>query len=132
MEENEDKNIILIGMPAVGKSTIGILLAKRLGRYFLDTDVFIQAVVGRTLQEIIDTEGLEKFCRLEAEHISCIDRTNCVIATGGSVVYSDDAMTHLKETGQIVYLDLPLSMIKKKTYRLKYPRHRNWQRTNYR
>jgi len=114
MEENGDKNIVLIGMPAVGKSTIGVLLAKRLGRYFLDTDVFIQAVSGRTLQEIIDTDGLEKFCELEAEHITCIDRTNCVIATGGSAVYSDAAMNHLKETGEIVYLNLPLKMIKKR------------------
>ncbi len=114
MEENDDKNIVLIGMPAVGKSTIGVLLAKRLGRYFLDTDVFIQAVAGRTLQEIIDTDGLEKFCQLEAEHIICIDRTNCVIATGGSAVYNEDAMNHLKETGEIVYLSLPLEMIKKR------------------
>ncbi|MCX5632386.1 MAG: shikimate kinase [Phycisphaerae bacterium] len=114
MNENEDKNIVLIGMPAVGKSTIGVLLAKRLGRYFLDTDVFIQAVSGRGLQEIIDTDGLEKFCELEAEHITCIDRTNCVIATGGSAVYSDTAMNHLKETGEIVYLNLPLEMIKKR------------------
>jgi shikimate kinase len=114
MNENGDKNIVLIGMPAVGKSTIGVLLAKRLGRYFLDTDVFIQAVSGRTLQEIIDTDGLEKFCELEAEHITCIDRTNCVIATGGSVIYSDAAMNHLKETGEIVYLNLPLKMIKKR------------------
>ena len=114
MEENGDKNIVLIGMPAVGKSTIGVLLAKRLGRYFLDTDVFIQAVSGRTLQEIIDTDGLEKFCELEAEHIICIDRTNCVIATGGSAVYSDAAMNHLKKTGEIVFLNLPLEMIKKR------------------
>jgi len=114
MDEPENKNIVLVGMPAVGKSTVGVLLAKRLGRYFLDTDVFIQAVAGRTLQQIIDTDGLENFCRLEAEHILGIDRTNCVIATGGSAVYSEDAMNHLKETGQIVYLNLPLDMIKKR------------------
>jgi len=114
MDEPENKNIVLVGMPAVGKSTVGVLLAKRLGRYFFDTDVFIQAVIGRTLQQIIDTDGLENFCRLEAEHITCIDRTNCVIATGGSAVYSENAMNHLKETGQIVYLNLPLDMIKKR------------------
>jgi shikimate kinase len=114
MDENENKNIVLIGMPAVGKSTVGVLLAKRLGRYFLDTDVFIQAVAGRTLQEIIDTDGMENFCRLEAEHILGIDRTKCVIATGGSAVYSEDAMNHLKETGELVYLNLPLNMIKKR------------------
>jgi shikimate kinase len=110
----QNKNIVLIGMPAVGKSTIGVLLAKRFGRYFLDTDVFIQAVVGRTLQQIIDSDGLEKFCEIEAQHILCIDKTDCVIATGGSVVYSDAAMKHLKKNGIIVYLDLPLDMIKKR------------------
>jgi shikimate kinase len=110
----QKKNIVLIGMPAVGKSTIGVLLAKRFGRYFLDTDVFIQAVVGRTLQQIIDSEGLDKFCKLEAEHICCIDKTDFVIATGGSAVYSAAAMKHLKENGIIVYLDLPLDMIKKR------------------
>lgn len=101
-------------MPAVGKSTIGVLLAKRLGRYFLDTDVYIQAIVGRTLQQIIDEDGLEKFCKIEEEHICCIDKTDCVIATGGSAVYSDAAMNHLKANGIIVYLDLPLEMIKKR------------------
>ncbi len=111
---DQNKNIILIGMPAVGKSTIGVLLAKRLGRYFLDTDVFIQALVGRTLQEIINSDGLDKFCKLEAEHICCIDKTNCVIATGGSVVYSDSAMSCLKANGTVIYLDLPLEMIKKR------------------
>jgi shikimate kinase len=110
----QKKNIVLIGMPAVGKSTIGLLLAKRLGRYFLDTDVFIQAIVGKTLQQIIDADGLEKFCEIEAEHILCIDKTDCVIATGGSAVYSDNAMKHLKENGIIIYLDLPLDMIKKR------------------
>lgn len=110
----KSKNVVLIGMPAVGKSTIGVLLAKRLGRYFLDTDVFIQAVSGRALQEIIDSDGLDKFCRLEAEHILCLDKTDCVISTGGSVVYNDAAMNHLKANGIIVYLSLPLEMIKKR------------------
>jgi shikimate kinase len=107
-------NIVLIGMPAVGKSTIGVLLAKRLGRYFLDTDVYIQAIVGKTLQQIIDEQGLEKFCEIESQHISCIDKENCVIATGGSAVYSERAMAHLKANGTIVYLQLPLEMIKKR------------------
>ncbi|MFA6185842.1 MAG: shikimate kinase [Phycisphaerae bacterium] len=109
-----NKNIVLIGMPAVGKSTIGVVLAKRLGRYFLDTDVFIQAILGRTLQEIIDSDGLERFCKIEAEHICCIDKTTCVIATGGSAVYSESAMKHLKKIGIIIYLKLPLEMIKQR------------------
>jgi shikimate kinase len=91
-----------------------VLLAKRLGRYFLDTDVFIQAVSGRSLQEIIDSEGLENFCQLEAEHILGIDRTNCVIATGGSAIYSEEAMNHLKQSGRVVHLNLPLDMIRKR------------------
>ena len=111
---NENKNIVLIGMPAVGKSTIGVLLAKRLGRYFLDTDVFIQAVSGRGLQQIIDSDGLDEFCKLEAEHILCLDKTDCVIATGGSAVYSDAAMNHLKTSGIVIYLSLPLEVIKKR------------------
>jgi len=111
---NENKNIVLIGMPAVGKSTIGVLLAKRLGRYFLDTDVFIQAVSGRGLQQIIDSDGLDEFCKLEAEYILCLDKTDCVIATGGSAVYSDAAMNHLKTSGIVIYLSLPLEVIKKR------------------
>jgi shikimate kinase len=109
-----NKNIVLIGMPAVGKSTVGVVLAKRLGRYFLDTDVFIQAILSRTLQEIIDSDGLESFCKIEAEHIGCIDKTNCVIATGGSAVYSESAMRHLKIIGTIIYLKLPLTMLKQR------------------
>lgn len=111
---NNKSNIVLIGMPAVGKSTIGVLLAKRLGRYFLDTDVYIQAIVGKTLQQIIDEQGLDEFCKIEEEQICCLDKTNCVIATGGSAVYSSSAMNHLKSNGTIVYLDLPLEMIKKR------------------
>jgi shikimate kinase len=111
---NSKNNIILIGMPAVGKSTIGVLLAKRLGRYFLDTDIYIQAVVGKTLQQVIDEQGLEEFCKIESEQIACIDKENCVIATGGSAVYSEPAMKHLKANGIIIYLDLPLEMIKKR------------------
>lgn len=111
---NDKSNIVLIGMPAVGKSTIGVLLAKRLGRYFLDTDVYIQAAEGKTLQQIIDQQGLEEFCKTEEEHICCIDKTNCVIATGGSAVYSKSAMEHLSANGIIVYLELPLEMIKKR------------------
>ncbi|MDD5011020.1 MAG: shikimate kinase [Phycisphaerae bacterium] len=111
---SESKNVVLIGMPAVGKSTIGVLLAKRLGRYFLDTDVFIQALSGRVLQEIIDSDGLDKFCKFEAEHILCIDKTDCIIATGGSAIYSAEAMSHLKEKGIVIYLKLPLEIIKKR------------------
>ena len=103
-----DQNIILIGMPGVGKSTVGVLLAKALSRDFVDTDVLMQAVEGRRLQEIIDAEGLDNFLALEELHVLGLNLHGTVIATGGSVVYSDPAMTHLKKHGQIVYLRLPL------------------------
>ncbi|RPJ39896.1 MAG: shikimate kinase [Planctomycetaceae bacterium] len=109
-----DKNIVLIGMPGVGKSTVGVLLAKALGRYFLDTDVFIQAIQGRSLQEIIDSDGLAAFCRIEEDYVLCTDLTNAVIATGGSVVYSERAMQHLSTHGVIVHLDLPVDKIEQR------------------
>jgi shikimate kinase len=114
-----DKNIVLIGMPGVGKSTVGVLLAKALGRYFLDTDVFLQASQGRSLQEIIDSDGLEAFCKTEEEYARCIDLTNAVIATGGSVVYSEKAMRHLATQGVIVHLDLPVAQIEHRLANLK-------------
>jgi shikimate kinase len=110
----KDRNIVLIGMPGVGKSTVGVLLAKALGRYFLDTDVFIQAEQGRSLQEIIDADGLAAFCKIEADYTACIDLTNAVIATGGSVVYSERAMRSLAERGVIVHLDLPVERIEQR------------------
>ena len=109
-----NKNIVLIGMPGVGKSTVGVLLAKALGRYFLDTDVFIQAIQGRSLQEIIDADGLASFCKIEEEYVTCIDLTNAVIATGGSVVYSEPAMRHLAGQGIILHLDLPVDIIEER------------------
>ncbi len=111
MRDVQDKNIVLIGMPGVGKSTVGVLLAKALGRYFLDTDVLIQAAQGRSLQEIIDHDGLTAFCKVEEDYVLCLDLTNAVIATGGSVVYSEPAMRHLAVHGVIVHLDLPVDMI---------------------
>ena len=102
-------NIVLIGMPGVGKSTIGVLLAKALSRDFIDTDVSIQATQGRRLQDIINSEGLDAFLTREENVILALDVTNTVIATGGSAVYSDRAMDHLKQAGTVVYLRLPLS-----------------------
>jgi len=112
--DTRDKNIVLIGMPGVGKSTVGVLLAKALGRYFLDTDVLIQAIQGRSLQEIIDHDGLVVFRRIEEDYVLCIDLTNAVIATGGSVVYSEKAMQHLSAHGVIVHLDLPVDRIEQR------------------
>lgn len=111
-------NIVLIGMPGAGKSTVGVLLAKALGRYFLDTDVYIQALEGTDLQQIIDEKGLAEFCRMEEEHIICIDLRNAVIATGGSAVYSEKAMRYLAEHGTTVHLDLPFDEIERRVTNL--------------
>lgn len=98
------KNIILIGMPAAGKSTVGVILAKKAGFSFIDTDVYIQTQEGRRLPEIIRDEGIEGFCRVEESHVLTIRETSCVIATGGSVIYGEKAMKHLADSGTIVYL----------------------------
>jgi len=107
-------NIVLIGMPASGKSTIGVLLAKRLLRNFIDTDVYIQSLEGKSLQEMIDAEGLEYFRNIEEKHILNIRADNAVIATGGSAVYSDRAMKKLAADSNIVYLELPIEEIKRR------------------
>ncbi len=108
------QNIILIGMPGVGKSTVGVLLAKAAQRQFLDTDLVLQARAGRTLQEVIDQDGLEAFLRLEEQCILSLDLTDHVIATGGSVIYSEPAMRHLKETGLVIHLDLPIFLLEQR------------------
>lgn len=102
------KNIVLIGMPAVGKSTIGVLLAKTLGFSFIDTDLIIQQDTGRLLQDIIDKDGLDAFCIAEERAICSVSSEgNAVIATGGSAVYSREAMLHLKKHGIVYYLSIP-------------------------
>jgi shikimate kinase len=106
-----DQNIVLIGMPGVGKSTVGVLLAKSLSRSFIDTDVYIQACEGRRLQDIIDTDGLAAFRDIEARHILALNCRGHVIATGGSVVYSDRAMRRLQASGILVFLTLPLPLL---------------------
>ena len=101
-------------MPGAGKSTCGVLLAKALSRGFLDTDVYIQAREGRRLQETIDALGTAEFCRLEERHVLSLSCSGCVIATGGSVVYSLAAMEHLSSSGVIIYLRLPLAALEKR------------------
>ena len=112
------RNIVLIGMPGVGKSTIGVLLAKYLSRTFLDTDVYIQASLGAHLQDIINTQGLEAFRKIEEEQVCSIDIQNAVIATGGSVVYSNKAMRKLKDNSIIILLDLPIEEIVTRVHNL--------------
>ena len=104
-------NLILVGMSGAGKSTLGVLLAKALGKHFTDTDIIIQQKTGKLLQQIIDTEGVDAFLKTEEEIVSSLELSDHVIATGGSVVYSDRAMEKLKQNGTVVYLDLPYEEI---------------------
>jgi shikimate kinase len=100
------KNIVLIGMPGAGKSTMGVILAKTLGRNFTDTDIVAQETTGRLLQEIIDKEGTGAFLETEEKTILSLHSHNAVIATGGSVVFSEKAMKHLKKDGVVIYLNI--------------------------
>ncbi len=97
-------NVILIGMSGAGKSTLGVLLAKALGKDFVDTDLIIQQRTKKLLQQILDEEGTERFMEIEETVVSELSLSNTVIATGGSVVYSDAAMRSLKSGGIAVYL----------------------------
>jgi shikimate kinase len=108
------RNVVLIGMPGVGKSTVGVLLAKRLGFAFIDTDIFIQVREGRSLQELIRAHGTEEFCRIEENHILALALDSHVIAPGGSVVYRPRAMAHLKAGGVAIHLDLAVERLKRR------------------
>ena len=107
-------NLILIGPPGVGKSTVGVLLAKALSMPFVDTDIIIQASEGRRLQDILDTDGIGAFRAIEERYIVGLKLEQHVIATGGSVVYSESAMAHLKSLGRIVFLALPCETLLKR------------------
>ncbi len=104
-------NIVLIGMPGSGKSTVGIILAKLLSLDFIDTDVLIQISEGRSLQNIVDTQGHMMLREIEEKVILGLVCTNHVIATGGSAAYSDAAMGHLKADAIIVFLDVSLATV---------------------
>ena len=99
-----NSNIVLIGMPASGKSTAGVILAKVLGKKFVDTDLYIQDRENKLLRDIINEKGLSGFLSIEEDVLSSLDETNAVIATGGSAVYSVEGMNHLKRIGKVVYL----------------------------
>ena len=99
-------NITLVGMPASGKSTVGVLLAKRLGYSFVDVDIVIQEKEGRLLKEIIAEEGLNGFMEVENRVNAGLSVHNSIIAPGGSVIYGEEAMEHLKEISTVVYLKL--------------------------
>jgi shikimate kinase len=102
-------SLILIGMPGAGKSTIGIMLAKALAKDFIDTDVLIQIQQNKTLQDIVDNDGYLKLREIEEHVLLNTHYPNHIIATGGSAVYSEKAMQHLRHFGQIIFLDVPLA-----------------------
>lgn len=105
-------NIILTGMPGAGKSTVGVVLAKEFCLSFVDTDILIQQAEGMPLQEIIDRNGIEYFLALEERYVTGLGVRGCVIAPGGSVVLSTPCMNSLREHGTIVFLDVPIEMIR--------------------
>lgn len=105
-------NLVLIGMPGSGKSTIGVILAKRSSHDFLDTDLLIQSVEHRSLQDILDKEGYLRLREIEARVLQGINVQNHVISTGGSAVYSDTAMQHLKRNGTCIYLDVSVDTLR--------------------
>ncbi|MDD2647368.1 MAG: shikimate kinase [Eubacteriales bacterium] len=101
------ENIILIGMPGSGKSTLGVVLAKMLGMDFIDTDLLIQRQTGKRLQEIVNESGVDRLIDCEEQAILGLEIENTLVATGGSVVYREKGMAHLKQLGRLVYLRVP-------------------------
>ncbi len=108
------KNVILIGMPGAGKSTVGVVLAKRLGYTFLDSDLVIQQKYGKLLHELISEHGVEGFWKIENDVNAGLTCDRTVIATGGSAIYGAEAMEHLRSIGTVVYLRLTLPQIEER------------------
>jgi shikimate kinase len=104
-------NIVLIGMPGAGKSTVGVILAKRTSRHFVDTDLLIQVRQKRTLQDILDRDGHQFLRQVEEEVLLELAVHDSVIATGGSAVYGDRGMAHLKSDGVVVFLQVDLPVL---------------------
>lgn len=107
-------NLVLIGMPGVGKSTIGVVLAKHLGLNFIDTDLLLQSRAGCRLQQIISERGLNTFLELEEKVILDLKEQRSVIATGGSVIYSPFAMDALRENGHLIYMKISLPQLQQR------------------
>lgn len=116
---NNADNVVLIGMPGVGKSTVGVILAKLTGRAFIDTDLVIQSKTGMLLKDIIAERGIDGFISTENEICASINAVSSVIATGGSVVYGKEAMEHLRSIGTVVYLKHDVSVLKERLSDLK-------------
>lgn len=113
---NQNNGVILVGMPGAGKSTLGVMLAKDLGLDFLDTDVSIQVHESRTLQDIMDSEGYMKLREIEETVLLKTDAEGKVISTGGSAVYSDAGMQHLKAQGTVIFLDVTLDELRRRIH----------------
>ena len=107
-------NIVLIGMPGVGKSTVGVILAKMIGYQFTDADLLIQKQEGKLLHEIIAEKGTDGFIEIEERVNASIEASHTIIATGGSVVYGKKAMEHLSHIGTVVYLKVPYDILEKR------------------
>ena len=110
------RNLILIGMPGSGKSTVGVILAKALTMPYLDSDILIQIKEHRSLQDIVNSDGYMVLRKIEEEVLLGIRCENHVVATGGSAAYSHRAMTHLKENGIVIFLDASLDTLKKRIH----------------
>lgn len=108
------ENIVLIGMPGCGKSTVGVLLAKAVGKRFVDTDLLLQEVEDRRLQQILNEKGMDYFLQAEENVMLQVEESDSVVATGGSAVYSAAGMRQMKQTGAVIYLKLSLSSIEKR------------------
>ena len=108
------RNVVLIGMPGAGKSTVGVLLAKTIGYGFVDCDLLIQGQTGELLYKTIEREGIDSFLRTEERVISGLFVSRCVIATGGSAIFGGRAMEHLRESGVVVYLKLSSDEIERR------------------
>lgn len=110
----EKDNIVLIGMPGAGKSTVGVVLAKKMGMRFVDSDLVIQDTYGKLLHELIEEHGVEGFWKIENDINASLEMQQSVIATGGSVIYEAEAMEHLRQIGTVVYLKLPYEEVEER------------------
>ncbi len=111
---NGKNNIVLIGMPGVGKSSVGVVLAKILGYRFVDSDLLIQEQEGKRLHEIIDEKGIDGFLDIENRVNASINCEKCIIATGGSAIYGEEAMKHLSQIGTVLYLKVDYESLAKR------------------
>ena len=112
-------NLVLIGMPASGKSTVGVVLAKVIGYDFIDTDILIQRSEKKRLSQIIEVVGVDGFLQVENRVNASVEADHCVIATGGSAVYGEEAMRHFRKIGHIIYLKVDYETIRKRLRSIK-------------